>query len=74
MMLYIAGIQAISKEYYEAAIVDGANIWQRFRNITLPLLAPTVRMSVVLTLCGGLRVFDSVKVLTNGGPGWDRGF
>ena len=69
MMLYIAGIQAISKEYYEAAIVDGANIWQRFRNITLPLLAPTVRMSVVLTLCGGLRVFDSVKVLTNGGPG-----
>ena len=70
MMLYIAGIQAISKEYYEAAIVDGANIWQRFRNITLPLLAPTVRMSVVLTLCGGLRVFDSVKVLTNGGPGW----
>ena len=68
MMLYIAGIQAISKEYYEAAIVDGANIWQRFRNITLPLLAPTVRMSVVLTLCGGLRVFDSVKVLTNGGP------
>jgi len=70
MMLYIAGIQAISKEYYEAAIVDGANVWQRFKNITLPLLASTIRMSVVLTLCGGLRVFDSAKVLTNGGPGW----
>ncbi|WP_368191881.1 carbohydrate ABC transporter permease [Blautia sp. 1033sp1_1033st1_G9_1033SCRN_220408] len=70
MMLYIAGIQSISKEYYEAAIVDGASAWQRFRKITLPLLASTIRMSVVLTLCGGLRVFDSVKVLTNGGPGW----
>lgn len=70
MMIYIAGLQTISPDNYEAATVDGAHAWQKFRKITLPLLAPTIRTSVVLTLCGGLRVFESVKVLTNGGPGW----
>ena len=70
MMLYIAGIQAISKEYYEAAIVDGANIWQRFRNITLPLLMASVNNVVVLSIIGGLKVFDIVVATTGGGPGY----
>ncbi|WP_457101289.1 carbohydrate ABC transporter permease [Microbacterium sp. P5_E9] len=68
MILYIAGLKSIPAEYYEAATVDGANRWARFRHITLPLLAPIVTVNVVLTLVGFLKVYDIVLALTDGGP------
>jgi ABC-type sugar transport system permease subunit len=68
MILFIAGLKSIPAEYYEAATVDGAARWARFRHITLPLLAPIVTVNLVLTLVGLLRVYDIVLALTDGGP------
>jgi raffinose/stachyose/melibiose transport system permease protein len=68
MMLYLAGLQSIPAELTEAALIDGANAWQRFRNITLPLLAPTLRISVFLSVIGSIQLFDLVWVTTAGGP------
>ncbi|MGW2490038.1 carbohydrate ABC transporter permease [Streptomyces sp. NPDC001606] len=68
MMLYLAGLQAIPAELTEAATVDGANPWQRFRHVTLPLLAPTLRISVFLAVIGSIQLFDLVWVVTAGGP------
>ncbi|MGZ3489227.1 MAG: carbohydrate ABC transporter permease [Isosphaeraceae bacterium] len=70
MAILIAGLQAIPREYYEAASIDGASSRQAFRHITLPLLMPVLAVTTVLNLLYGLRVFDMVFVLTNGGPGY----
>ncbi len=70
MVILLAGLQTIPKEYYEAAEVDGANTWSRFRHITLPLLMPAIVVVTVLNVLYGLRVFDIVYALTNGGPGY----
>ncbi len=70
MVILIAGILAIPREYYEAAAIDGASGWQTFRFITLPLLRPVLAVTTVLNLLYALRVFDIVYVLTNGGPGY----
>lgn len=70
MTICIAGIMAIQPTYYEAAEIDGANGWQRFRYITLPLLTPTLTVTTVLNVIYGLKVFDTVYSLTNGGPGY----
>ncbi|MCM3634052.1 carbohydrate ABC transporter permease [Paenibacillus camelliae] len=69
MAIYLAGLQSISKEYYEAAKIDGASAWRSFTNITLPLLLPAININIMLTLIGGLKVFSEVYVLTGGGPG-----
>ena len=69
MVILIAGIQAIPREYYEAAAIDGAGGWKSFRQITLPLLMPVLAVTTVLNLLYGLKVFDIIFVLTNGGPG-----
>ncbi|WP_168120496.1 sugar ABC transporter permease [Paenibacillus sp. HB172176] len=69
MAIYLAGLQSISKEYYEAATIDGAGSWKSFFNITLPLLLPAININLMLTLIGGLKVFSEVYVLTGGGPG-----
>lgn len=69
MTILIVGILAISPTYYEAADIDGVNGWQRFRYITLPLLKPTLSVTIVLNVLYGLKVFDMVYALTNGGPG-----
>lgn len=69
MAIYLAGLQSISNEYYEAATIDGAGSWKKFTNITLPLLLPAININVMLTLIGGLKVFSEVFVLTGGGPG-----
>jgi len=69
MVIMIAGLQAIPKEYYEAAAIDGASAFSSFRRITLPLMMPVLTVTTVLNLLYGLRVFDIVFVLTNGGPG-----
>lgn len=70
MVILLAGLQAISHTYYEAADIDGANAWMKFRFITLPLLMPALTVTTVLNLLYGLKVFDTVYVLTNGGPGY----
>jgi len=68
MVLYLAGLQGISDEVYEATLVDGASSWLRFRRVVLPLLAPALTVSTTLTLIVGLRAFDQVMALTKGGP------
>lgn len=69
VVLYLAGLQGIPKDLLEAAEIDGAGPVTRFRAVTWPLLAPVVTISVVLSLIGGFKVYDQVKVITNGGPG-----
>ena len=70
MTILIAGIMSIDTTYYEAASIDGGNGWQCFRHITLPLLMPTLTGTTVLNVIYGLKVFDTVYALTNGGPGF----
>ncbi|WP_145047648.1 carbohydrate ABC transporter permease [Paenibacillus xylanexedens] len=69
MAIYLAGLQSISQEYYEAAKIDGASSWRSFFKITLPLLLPAININLMLTLIGGLKVFSEVYVMTGGGPG-----
>ncbi|GAA4467730.1 carbohydrate ABC transporter permease [Phytohabitans houttuyneae] len=68
MILYLAGRQSIPKELNEAALTDGAGTWQVFRHVTLPLLGPTIRISIFLSIIGAIQLFDMVWVLTGGGP------
>ena len=68
MMLFIAGLQGIDPSLHEAAEIDGASRAQRFRRITLPLLMPTVRLSVFFSVIGSLQLFDMIMPLTQGGP------
>jgi multiple sugar transport system permease protein len=69
ILVYVAGLQSIPDEIKEAAIVDGANAWQRFFRITLPLLSPTVFFLVVINTINAFQVFAEPRVLTQGGPG-----
>ena len=68
MVIYLAGLQGIPEELDEAASIDGARNWFRFRRVTLPLLAPAITTSTTLTLIFGLRAFDQILALTGGGP------
>lgn len=68
-LLFLAGLQTIPADLYEAAAIDGATAWQRFKSITIPFLMPVLSVVMVLTVKGGLTVFDYVKSLTDGGPG-----
>lgn len=68
MLLFIAGLQGISSEYYEAASLDGANGLQVFWHITMPLLWPITALVLTLQLIAQLKIFDQVYLLTNGGP------
>ena len=69
MMLFLAGLQGISNTYYEASELDGANKWQQFTRITLPMLSPTIFFIFVMSIIGSFQVFDSVMLMTKGGPG-----
>ncbi len=69
MLILLAGLQGIPPDYTEAAMVDGANAWQRFWHVTFPLLTPQIFFVTTLYLIGALKVFDSIVVLTGGGPG-----
>ncbi|MGO4533513.1 carbohydrate ABC transporter permease [Leifsonia sp. 2MCAF36] len=68
MVIYLAGLATVPPELEEAAAVDGASAWSRFRRIVLPLLRPTIVIASALTLIQGLRIFDQVLALTGGGP------
>ena len=68
MIIFLAGLQQVPQELYDAAAVDGVNRWQRFRHVTLPLLSNSTMIVSVLLLIGGLQVFDQIYVMTEGGP------
>lgn len=68
-LLFLAGLQTIPQELYEAASIDGANAWQQFKAITVTYLLPTLSVVLVLVVKQGLMVFDYVKAMTQGGPG-----
>ncbi|TDB75874.1 carbohydrate ABC transporter permease [Micromonospora sp. KC723] len=68
MILFLAARQGIPRELHEAAVTDGAGAWQAFRHVTLPLLGPTIRIAVFLSVIGTIQLFDMVWVLTGGGP------
>lgn len=68
MMIYIAGLQGIPASLYEAARIDGASRWQTLRYVTLPSLAPTIRLSVFFAVVGALQLFDLIMPMTRGGP------
>ena len=67
-MIYLAGLQGVPGELYEAALVDGANAWQRFAHITCPLLLPTTWLLLIMCVIDSFQVFDLVHVMTSGGP------
>lgn len=70
-VLYLAGIMALPRDVYEAAQIDGANWWQTFRSITLPLLKPTTLLIVITSLISYLQAYVQILVMTKGGPGTD---
>ncbi len=84
MLLLLAGLQTVPAELHEAARMDGASAWQRFLNVTLPCLRPTMFFVTVMLTIGSFKVFDLILVMTNGGPGqstlvlsqyiWQKGF
>ncbi|GAC1396536.1 MAG: sugar ABC transporter permease [Chloroflexota bacterium] len=69
MVLLLAGLQGIDRQYYEAAMLDGATVWNQFRHVTLPLLSPSVFFVSVILLINSFQVFDQVWIMTGGGPG-----
>ena len=69
MVIYLAGLQGISPTLYEAAALDGAGWWSRFRGITVPLLGPTTFFILVISIINSFQVFDLTFILTQGGPG-----
>ncbi len=70
LIIYIAGLQTVDKALLEAAGIDGANRFQRFFNVTLPMLMPSVTICVFTSIADSLKVFDAIFVLTSGGPGY----
>ena len=71
IILYLAGLQNIPRDYYEASMIDGANSWQRFKSITMPLLSPVTFYILITSMIGGFQVFVEVQVMTpSGGPNY----
>ena len=69
MIVYLAALQGIPSELYEAAVIDGANSWQQFRYVTLPMLTPTTFFVVMMLVISSFKVFDTIYIMTQGGPG-----
>lgn len=69
-LIFIAGLATIGQEYYEAARIDGATRWQQFWRVTVPLVRPATTTVIILSLIGGLRLFDLIWAMTGGGPGF----
>lgn len=68
MVLYLAGLQSVPADVHEAAQLDGANRWQRFWRITVPLLAPTILLCSIMSMLAAVKAFEEVQILTKGGP------
>lgn len=71
IIVFIAGLQSIPRDLYEAAAMDGANEWHQFRSITLPMLSPTLFFAIVMALISSFQVFEQTFIMTQGGPGND---
>lgn len=69
MLIYLAGLQSIPKDLYEAARIDGASAWAQFRNVTIPMLSPAITVCIVGITTGSLKVYDLLVSSTSGGPG-----
>jgi len=69
MIILLAGLQGIPKELYEAAEIDGAGNWDKFRNVTLPMLSPVLFFVIVISVVGSFQNFTEIRVMTQGGPG-----
>jgi len=69
MVLFLAALQGVPGDLYEAATIDGARRWRQFRSITVPLISPTILLTSIITVVGSLQVFAQIAVLTQGGPG-----
>jgi multiple sugar transport system permease protein len=69
MVLFLAALQGVPAVLHEAATVDGAGWWRRFRSITVPMISPTILLTSIITVVGSLQVFAQIAVLTQGGPG-----
>jgi ABC-type sugar transport system permease subunit len=69
MLIFLAGLKGISPTYYEAARIDGAGAWQRFRFVTIPLLTPVILFNTIMTLIGHIQVFDTALIFAGGGSG-----
>jgi len=74
MLIFLAGLQGVPRELMEAAEIDGAGPWGRFRNVTLPMISPTLLFNLILGIIGALRVFTLAFVATNGGPSFSTWF
>lgn len=68
MIIFLSGLSAINQEVLEAAKIDGANSWQTFKNVTVPLLSPTIFFVIVITSISSFQVFDLIYIMTEGGP------
>lgn len=74
MLIFLAGLQGVPDELYDAADVDGANTWQRFFHVTLPMISPTLFFNTIMSIIGALKVFSLAYVATQGGPSWATWF
>jgi len=74
MIIFLAGLQGVPQELYDAAAIDGANGWQRTRHVTIPLLTPTIFFNTVLGIIGALQTFAAAFIATEGGPGFATWF
>ena len=68
MIFYSTALEKVPKELYEANALDGANSWQRFRDVTFPSISPTTFFLVIITMVNSLQAYDQIQVLTQGGP------
>lgn len=74
MLIFLAGLQGVPQELYDAAAIDGGGAWAKFRHVTLPMLTPTIFFNVVLAVIGALKVFTTAWVATGGGPSYATWF
>ena len=68
MILYLAALQGVPTELYEAAMLDGANAWQKFRNVTLPITSPVILFTTLMGIIASFQIFTGAYIVTNGGP------
>ena len=68
-LLLLSGLLTIDKEYYEAATIDGAGKWRQFCSVTVPLIKPTMMVTILFRIISAMRVYDLIVSMTNGGPG-----
>lgn len=74
MLIFLAGLQGVPNDLYEAADIDGANVWSKFRHVTLPMISPTMLFNLILGIIGAMKVFNIAFVATQGGPAYGSWF